>query len=100
MKKTKEEIISDIDAHLAKSRKEYYSDFYIGITNDVDRRLFNEHGVRRENDWWIYRAAEDKETAQEVEEYYLAKGMHGDTGGGTDETIYVYCYEVANHTRE
>lgn len=98
MKKNFEEIIADIDQHLTKSNKQYYSNFYIGITNDVNRRLFGEHNVSRDNAWWIYREADDKETAQNVEEYYLQKGMQGDTGGGISQSRYVYCYEITNRT--
>lgn len=59
-----------------------------------------EHNVSKNNSWWIYREAIDKATAQEVEEYYLAKGMEGDTGGGSNDTTYVYCYEITNTTKE
>ena len=47
MRKTTREIILDVESHLACSKKKYYSDFYIGITNDVDRRLFGEHNVKK-----------------------------------------------------
>mgnify|MGYP003314251390 CR=1 FL=1 len=67
MRKTSREIISDVESHLACSKKKYYSDFYIGITNNVDRRLFGEHNVDREHSWWIYRTAIDKAAAQVVE---------------------------------
>ena len=100
MRKTAREIIFDVESHLACSKKKYYSDFYIGITNNVDRRLFGEHNVDKNYAWWIYRTAVDKATAQVVEEYFLSKGMRGETGGGTDDTIYVYCYEVTNTTKE
>lgn len=100
MKKTKLEIIADIEAHLQTSRKEYYSDFYIGITNNTERRLFTEHNVRKVGSWWIRREAIDKLTAQAVEEYFLEKGMKGDTGGGTDDSVFVYCYEISNTTIE
>ncbi len=100
MKKTKDQIIADFDAHLQKSSKEYYSDFYVGITNDIERRLFTEHNVHKDNAWWIWREATNKATAQAVEEYYLDKGMKGDTGGGTDDSTYVYCYEITSYTKE
>lgn len=100
MRKTTREIISDVETHLASSKKRYYSDFYIGITNDVERRLFGEHNVDRVHSWWIYRTAIDKTAAQAVEEHFLSKGMKGDTGGGTEYTIYVYCYEITNTTKE
>ena len=93
-------IVADIDQHLSTSTKGYYSDFYIGITNNVSRRLFEEHNVSRDNAWWIYCEAEDKQTAQDVEEHYLQKGMKGDTGGGTSQSTFVYCYEITNNTVE
>ena len=100
MSKTKNQIIADFDAHLQKSAKKYWNDYYVGITNDINRRLFTEHNVDKNNDWWIFREANDKSTAQAVEEYYLAKGMQGDTGGGTDDSVYVYCYEISSSTKE
>ena len=93
-------IISDINCHLSKSSKQCYADLYIGITNDIERRLFGEHNVNKENAWWIWREACDKWTAQEVEEYFLEQGMKGDTGGGNNGTVYVYCYEITNNTIE
>ena len=102
MKKSKNQIIADIDAHLQNSPKGFYSDFYIGITNDVERRLFGEHNVNKKQGaaWWIVREAINKATAQAVEEYYLDKGMQGDTGGGNEDTTFVYCYEITSTTVE
>lgn len=97
---TKVQIIADINSHLQKSEKQYYSDFYIGITNDIDLRLFGEHNVSKEHGWWIYHKGDTKAVAQAVEEYYLDKGMKGDTGGGSEDTTYVYCYEITNYTEE
>jgi hypothetical protein len=93
-------IISEIETHLGKSNKEYYSDFYIGITNDIDRRLFTEHNVPCSGHWYIYRPADSKAIAQEVEEHFLDLGMQGDTGGGTEDTTIVYCYEISSNTEE
>lgn len=102
MKLTKKQIIAKFDEHLQKSKRECYGNFYIGITNDLDRRLFVEHNVSRKDGsaWWIYCEAADKATAQAVEEYYLDKGMKGDTGGGTDDSTFVYCYEIDLNTKE
>ena len=97
---TKEKIIEAFQTFLSESSKQRYSDFYVGITNDVDRRLFGEHNVDKEHWGWIYAQANDKNVAQLVEEYFLNKGMKGDTGGGTDDTVYVYCYEIRSYTVE
>ena len=91
-------IVSEIDEHLAKSGRRYYSDFYIGITNNVERRLFTEHNVSKDTSWWIYRTAIDSDTARRVEKYYLKLGMRGDDGGGNDESNIVYCYAVSPTT--
>lgn len=91
----KQNIIKDIEEYVGKSN---YSGWYVGITNDIDRRLFGEHNVDREKDYWIYRTANSKAIAQEIEEYFLDKGMDGDTGGGSDDTTKVYVYKKNWHT--
>ncbi len=97
---TYSKIIEAIDAHLAKSSKQYYNDFYIGIATDARDRLFSNHGVEEKNDWWIYRTADNDQIARDVERYYLDQGMQGGQGGGDENTKMVYCYEVSEHTHE
>lgn len=94
------EIIERIDEHLKNSGRRYYSDFYIGITNDPECRLFDEHKVKKDGMWWIYSKADNIETARTVERYYLDKGMRGGDGGGDDTSVYVYCYTVSPTTIE
>lgn len=100
MAKSKEDIIKDIDSHLTKSGRRFYSEFYIGITNDVVRRLFTEHNVSKDKMWWIYRRASSAQIAREVEAYYIKKGMRGGSGGGNDESLIVYCYAIHPTTIE
>lgn len=99
---TKDEIIRDFDEHLKTSNRRYYSEFYVGITNDIENRLFTAHRVPRKNHWWIYSYANTESIAREVEKYYLKKGMRGGTGGGTGtgDARYVYCYVVTSYTVE
>lgn len=93
-----DEIIQVMDEHLNKSGKNYYNEFYIGITNNPERRLFEEHGVFKEDSWWIYIPADSVDTARKVKQHYLDKGMRGDSGGGDDDSIFVYCYIVTPTT--
>lgn len=96
-----QEIADAIYEHLKKDVDgNNFSKFYIGITNDIERRLFGEHNVPRNGHWRIHREAINKEHAQSVEEHFLNKGMKGDTGGGTDDSVWVYCYKITNKTRE
>lgn len=92
------DVVKFLDAALSETGKGVYSEFYVGITDDIDRRLFQEHNVDREKNWWSYTTAATKEIAEMVEQYYLDKGMHGDTGGGTRESRIVYCYKVTPTT--
>lgn len=100
MEKDYNTIVTEITDHLTKSGKRYYSDFYIGITNNVERRLFKEHNVLKESMWWIYRTADNSDTARRVENYFLGKGMRGDNGGGDNTSNIVYCYAVGPTTIE
>ena len=100
MAKTAQQIAEDNYAHLDGDTN--YKAYYIGITNDIDRRLFGEHNVNKTPNaaWWIYREAINKDHAQAVEEHFLKKGMKGDTGGGTSDSTWVYCYKITNYTKE
>ena len=48
--------------------------------------------------WWIYRTANSKSVAEEIEKYYLDLGMKGNTGGGNDDSKIVYCYAIGPTT--
>lgn len=96
------QIIHDFDAHINKSGRPYYSDFYVGITNDIDRRLFEEHRVPRNGHWWVYSPADNEDVARQVERHYLDCGMHGSIGGGRGDgsATIVYCYVISPNTVE
>ena len=89
------DIIEKIEKYVGSDN---YSGWYIGITNDIDRRLFQEHGVNKNAFGWIWCPANSKKDAQTVEEYFLDLGMDGDTGGGNDDTTYVYAFKKYSHT--
>jgi len=76
-----------------------YSKWYVGITDDPQRRLFQEHKVKKEEGPWIYRQCSNCSIAREVEEYLLAKyKTDGGNGGGNNSTIYVYAYKKKSYT--
>lgn len=99
---TYEQIIRDFDEHIKKSYRQSYDEFYIGITLDIERRLFQDHRVEREGQWWIYSPADTEDIARRVERHYLDFGMRGGTGGGNGDgnVIYVYCYVITRYTIE
>jgi len=97
-----DEIVNSINEHLSQSPKQYYKDFYIGITDNIEERLFGYHKVRKQGNWWIYCKGDTEEIARQVEKYYLDKGMKGGPGGGagSGQTRFIYCYEITNKTQE
>lgn len=97
---TYNEIIAAIDGHLGKSSKQYYSNFYVGISDDIDERLHGFHKVPKQGRWFRWCPVDTVDIASNVEKHYLALGMDGGPGGGDDDTFYVYCYEIGPDTKE
>jgi len=96
----KKDIVHEIIEYIGNNQNGEYTNWYVGITDDVDRRVFGsgEHNVSKNGDRWIHCPADSKKDAQEIEELFLALGMYGDTGGGDDDTTIVYCYRKNDHT--
>ena len=66
--------------------------WYIGITDDAQRSLFDEHQVHYQSDAWIYRTASTEMEAQRVVEYFLEYGLDGGKGGRRPGFPMVYVY--------
>ena len=94
---SKQTIIVVIEKHIA-SMDGSYSNWYIGISNDAERRLFEEHKVSKENGKWIYRTANSDYIARDVEQYFIAKDCDGGSGGGDEGSDMVYAYKKDSHT--
>lgn len=97
MNGTENEIRSEIQAHV-NNEGSAYKNWYIGITNDIERRLFGEHCVSKEHGWWIYRTAANSLVARSVEKYFLSLGFQGGTGGGDTTANIVYAYRITSTT--
>jgi len=76
-----------------------YSDCYVGITNDVNRRM-TEHNIDEEKDVFIWLQSVDADVARAIESYFLDKGCKGDTGGGSEDSCFVYCYVITGETEQ
>ncbi len=95
MAKSKQEIINDIAAHFKGIP---YKNCYVGITSDVERRLFGDHNVSKDKGHWIYRTASSNSIAREIEQHFLDAGMDGGPGGGDATSRIVYAYEKTSYT--
>ncbi len=96
-----EDIVKDILSVVQRNAPpRNFSGWYVGITDDVERRLFGEHKVQRDVDagFYIYRDGDDHENARRAEESLIAVGLVGGTGGGDEDSVFVYAYKKNEHT--
>jgi hypothetical protein len=90
-------IVNEIGAHIQKQGGAL-SAWYAGITENVDERLFGAHNVPKKDHWYAYRRAVSASAARSAEKALLDWGCEGGTGGGHDDTVYVYAYLKAAAT--
>lgn len=90
--KNKQQVYDDIVAHI-KEQGGAHSTWYCGITHDWENRLFVEHKVPQETDYWyIARQCHSNNSAREVEDALHEWGCDGGPSGGDEATVYVYAY--------
>lgn len=97
---SKEEIIKEITAYLVDCGIKNWNEVYVGIADDVEERLFTYHKVDKDSGIWIYCQADSSDCAREVEKYFFGQGTKGGSGGGNDDTRYVYAYKIEPYTVE
>jgi len=97
---TKNDIINEITDYINSScpNNTPYSQLYIGIANDGEDRVFNDHCVDKDKDVWIICPSDTEQIARDVEKHFLNLGMDGGTGGGKNIN-YVYCFLQNEHTK-
>ena len=97
MANSKQEIINEIAAHIADLGGSY-SEWYVGITENAKRRIFEEHGVEKDKDKYIWRTASSSSVARAIEKYFLDLGCDGGGGGGEYDAVIVYAYKKSART--
>jgi hypothetical protein len=74
--------------------------WYVGISDDAERRLFEEHGVNRQSRTWIYEQMNNNQDARAVESQMLQNMLQGGKGGGDNSSRFVYVYQITSSTRQ
>ena len=101
---TYSEIVSSININLVKfKRGKNHNCFFIGITNNLDKKLYGSHKINRDTDWHIIYQADSLEIAEDVIYYFGILGMnsnHAESYSNNDKTFWVYCYEITMHSVE
>ena len=91
MVKTAQQAYDEIVAHI-KKQGGAYSDWYCGITENINRRLFDEHNLVEDKTWYTSKQCSTSAEAREVEKALLELGCSGGPGGGDDDAVFVYTY--------
>lgn len=89
-------VIKRIENYMSKFEGDY-SDWYIGITKDLDEELFNLHKFE-ESGIWISFGADTDEVAKKVETYFLDKKTEGNPTDLEEDTRIVYVYKKNSNT--
>jgi hypothetical protein len=97
---TATQIVADINSHIVNSGSRYYNEWYCGITNDINQRLFSDHNVSRQNDSWIWFKAGSDDESRQAEATMHEKGCKGAGGGGDESSVFVYAYKITRTTVE
>lgn len=84
----KQEIIDAIEA------KDSFSAWYIGLTHDPATRKQEHVNEGKTTTYWKQWQADSLSDAQDIESYFIKKGMKGGTGGdlSSRKTVYVYIF--------
>ena len=92
-------LCSEIDAYMNKSGVPK-NRWYVGITSDIEERLFGYHSLTRPYGWWIYRECLNAAEARALEAAYHRAGCQGSGGGGNRTCVYIYAYVISPTTVE
>jgi hypothetical protein len=78
---------------------EDYRNWFVGITTDIDRSLFVEHRVYRNDDPWIYRQCPNNRAAANIKWSLLKLGCDGYVGEWVNSPTIVYAYRKSRHSK-
>jgi hypothetical protein len=76
--------------------------WYVGVSDDPKRSLFECHGVKDAHDPWLYKQLLTNRAARTVQQYFVGQlGTFGAyTEAGSEDHDCVYLYKIAAHTRQ
>jgi len=89
-------VIKRMETYMSKFEGDY-SDWFVGITNDLDEGLFQKHKVE-ETGSWISFGADTDEIAKKIEKYFLNKKTDGNPIDLEENTRIVYVYKKNSNT--
>lgn len=88
----KSQIISEIEGRVSRAKGgEDYSIWIVGVTDTPKTRKDQHDSDGKAVKYWKDWSTNSEKDGRDIEEYFLDKGMEGDTGGGGSAS-YVYIF--------
>ena len=85
------QIISEIESRISRLKEEGYSIRTVGITDTPKNRKDQHDNDGKEVKHWKDWTTDSEKEGRDIEEYFLDKGMIGDTGeGGSASYVYIF----------
>jgi hypothetical protein len=74
--------------------------WYVGVTSDIEERLFGYHNVVRIGGQWAHGRCLSAAESRDLEAAYHRAGCQGAGGGGDHRCVYIYAYVITPTTVE
>lgn len=84
-------IISEIEGRVNRTEKKDYTVWTVGVTDTPKIRKDQHDDSGKDVKPWKDWSTDSEKDGRDIEEYFLDKGMDGDTGGGGSAS-YVYIF--------
>ena len=85
------EVIDSIHGFILKNSHTYF-DWYIGLTDNAEKMLFEEHKLNPDSDMWIYEEVPSDSDAFRIREYFLNMGCTGGLLRYPEKTRFIYAF--------
>lgn len=100
MPKQENDVVNDIVCYIRKTQTPL-DEWYVGIAKDAKVRLFEDHRVNKNMDYWIYRKCLSNDAACRVKQCLITKyQMDGGLNSAGYALRFVYAYKKERHTKE
>jgi len=87
----KSRIISEIERIVSTAKKIDYSIWVMGVTDTPKIRKDQHDSDGKDVKHWKDWSTDSEKDGRDIEEYFLDKGMNGDTGGrGSASYVYIF----------
>ena len=77
-----------------------YPSWYIGIANDIKKKLFEHHNVNDQNGKWIYITVPSNSDAKEIKKYFEERLVSIDNEDDDDNGLIVFAYKINTATKQ